>query len=156
KKRLVEQDLGAPACNDCHGNHGAAPPGVLAVTHVCGRCHATQAELFEGSSHAANFRAAGVPPCTTCHEHHDILATSDEMLGTGARGVCSACHQPGDRCDLATHRMKDALARLGEQRDRARAELREAELLGMDVEHATFELAGADDASVRARAEIHA
>ena len=26
---LVKQnDLGAPACNDCHGNHGAAPPGV--------------------------------------------------------------------------------------------------------------------------------
>ena len=25
---LVKRDLSAPACNDCHGNHGAFPPGV--------------------------------------------------------------------------------------------------------------------------------
>ena len=29
-------DLSAPTCNDCHGNHGAAPPGVGAVANVCG------------------------------------------------------------------------------------------------------------------------
>ena len=33
-------DLSAPTCNDCHGNHGAAPPGVGAVANVCGTCHA--------------------------------------------------------------------------------------------------------------------
>jgi Cytochrome c3 len=29
-------DLSAPTCNDCHGNHGATPPGVGAVANVCG------------------------------------------------------------------------------------------------------------------------
>ena len=33
---LERGDLGAPACNDCHGNHGAAPPGVTSLAAVCG------------------------------------------------------------------------------------------------------------------------
>jgi len=32
-------DLTAPTCNDCHGNHGATPPGVESVSFVCGQCH---------------------------------------------------------------------------------------------------------------------
>jgi len=156
QKRLVERDLGAPACNDCHGNHGAAPPGVLAVTHVCGRCHVTQAELFEGSSHAGHFRQRVAPPCTTCHSHHDILAPRDDLLGAGVGGACGACHQSGDRCDQATARMKNDLARLGAATARARDSLARAERLGMDVERPTYELAGAADAGVRARVEVHA
>ncbi len=156
QKRLVEQDLAAPACNDCHGNHGAAPPGVFAVTHVCGRCHVTQAELFEASSHAAHFRELSAPPCTTCHQHHDILATSDDLLGTGEKGTCSACHQPGDRCDQATLRMKEELTHLTTAKASAREALARAERVGMDVERPTYDLAGADDALVRARVEVHA
>jgi hypothetical protein len=156
QRRLGEQDLAAPACNDCHGNHGAAPPGVFAVTHVCGNCHATQAELFEGSTHASHFRDLETPPCTTCHNHHAILATSDEMLGTGERGACSTCHTPGDHCDEATKVMKAGLTRLSARTQDARDLLAEARRTGMDVELSTFDLAGADDALVRARVEIHA
>jgi len=155
QKRLQERDPGAPACNDCHGNHGAAPPGVYSVTHVCGRCHVTQAEHFEGSSHAGHFRELGVPPCTTCHSHHDILATSDELLGTGERGTCAACHKPGDRCDQATAMMKGELTRLTLAVTRAQEALGRADRHGMDVERPTYELAGATDALVRARVEIH-
>lgn len=154
-RRLQEQDLSAPACNDCHGNHGAAPPGVSAVTHVCGSCHATQAELFEGSSHASHFRDLEAPPCTTCHNHHEILATSDEMLGIGERGVCSSCHSPGDHCDEATKAMRAGLTRLSSSIEQARAALSSAARVGMDVEQPTFDLAGAEDALVRSRAEIH-
>jgi hypothetical protein len=155
KKRLEERDPGAPACSDCHGNHGAAPPGVYAVTHVCGKCHLTQAELFEASTHAAHFREGGMPPCTTCHNHHDILATSDDMLGTGERGTCAACHEPGDRCDRATVAMKDGLARLTAGVERAKASLAAAERLGMDVEKPTYDLNGASEALVRTRVVVH-
>ena len=51
----------APSCNDCHGNHGAAPPGVASVGNVCGTCHALIAERFRNSSHAPAFAAAGAP-----------------------------------------------------------------------------------------------
>lgn len=156
KKRLEERDLGAPACNDCHGNHGAAPPGVFAVTHVCGRCHVTQAELFEASSHSAFFQKRGAPPCTTCHSHHDILATSDDLLGTGERGTCKACHKPGDRCDKATIAMKQDLAVLSAGIERAKASVALAERVGMDVDRPAYELNAAGEAVVRARVEVHA
>lgn len=156
RKRLEERDPGAPACSDCHGNHGAAPPGVYAVSHVCGKCHVTQAELFGASTHDRHFRDGGVPPCTTCHNHHDVLATSDEMLGTGPGGVCATCHEPGDPCDRATSSMKKSLARLAAEVERARASLRRADRLGMDVERPTYELAEAENALVRARVVVHA
>jgi hypothetical protein len=116
----------------------------------------TQAERFEASSHAAHFRSLSAPPCTTCHQHHDVLATSDDLLGTGERGTCSACHQPGDRCDQATVRMKEKLAHLAAATASARESLARAERVGMDVERPTYDLAGADDALVRARVEVHA
>ncbi len=155
QRRLKERDPGAPACSDCHGNHGAAPPGVYAVTHVCGKCHATQAELFEASSHGEHFREAGVPPCTTCHNHHDVLATSDEMLGTGRRGACAMCHEPGDRCDLATIRMRQGIDKLTASLEATTASLVRAERLGMDVERPTYDLAAGSEAVVRARVAIH-
>ncbi|HTM14678.1 MAG TPA: multiheme c-type cytochrome, partial [Bryobacteraceae bacterium] len=46
---LKKQDLSAPTCNDCHGNHGAAPPSVASVANVCGTCHVRQADLFQKS-----------------------------------------------------------------------------------------------------------
>jgi hypothetical protein len=129
---------------------------VFAVTHVCGSCHATQAELFEASTHASHFRDLEAPPCTTCHNHHAIRATSDEMLGTGEHGACAACHTPGDHCDEATKAMKAGLTRLSTHTEDARDLLARARRTGMDVERPTFDLAGADDALVRARVEIHA
>ena len=42
---LQKHDLGAPACNKCHGNHGATPPGVESISKVCGTCHALNADL---------------------------------------------------------------------------------------------------------------
>src|ERR1700751_1364743 len=57
----VRGDLSAPTCPTCHGNHGAAPPGVATVQNVCSTCHVFQAELYAKSPHKAAFDAAGVP-----------------------------------------------------------------------------------------------
>ena len=43
---LERGDTAAPACNDCHGNHGAVPPGVQSVANICGKCHGREASLF--------------------------------------------------------------------------------------------------------------
>ena len=71
-------DLSAPTCNDCHGNHGAAPPGVGAVANVCGTCHAIFATKFQSSVHAQIFDKG----CVECHSNHAVLKPSDDMLGT--------------------------------------------------------------------------
>jgi bacterioferritin-associated ferredoxin len=58
-------DLSAPTCNDCHGNHGAAPPGLSWVGNVCAQCHSMMAELFNESRHSRVFaRATGTTTST--------------------------------------------------------------------------------------------
>jgi hypothetical protein len=93
---LMERgDLSAPTCNDCHGNHGATPPGVDAVSFVCGQCHGREAELFRASpkatafeAHAEYMKEAGPTGCAGCHPPPAPAAS----LGTVAFTQCSTCH----------------------------------------------------------------
>ena len=91
---LEEGDASAPACNDCHGNHGAAPPGVRDVTVVCGTCHGRVAELFNASEMKTGMETMGKRGCVTCHGNHDIRRASDDMLAVAAPGLCGDCHEP--------------------------------------------------------------
>ena len=78
---LLEQgDLGAPACNDCHGNHGATPPQAASVQHVCGQCHAREAGLYQASFKNALFEKLKVPQCIVCHSNHRILHPTPELF----------------------------------------------------------------------------
>jgi hypothetical protein len=52
---LGRGDLGAPACNTCHGNHAASPPGVAQVSRSCSLCHSANASLFDGSKNKQAF-----------------------------------------------------------------------------------------------------
>ena len=69
---LQRGDLGAPACNDCHGNHGPAPPGVASVSRSCSLCHSANASLFDGSKHKQAFDEHGWAECSKCHGNHAI------------------------------------------------------------------------------------
>src|SRR5581483_604009 len=79
----VRGDLSAPTCTTCHGNHGAAPPGVSTVQNVCSNCHVFQAQLYEKSPHRKAFQDAGLPGCVTCHGNHGVLHPTDENIGAG-------------------------------------------------------------------------
>jgi hypothetical protein len=112
-------DLTAPTCNDCHGNHGAAPPDVEDITYVCGHCHGREAELFRNSPKHAAFEthnafladgatcndchdgiAASVQTlnrfteCTTCHENHGVVRPTIALLGFLPESPCALCHEP--------------------------------------------------------------
>ena len=63
EKMSVEGDLSAPTCNDCHGNHGAAPPGIGWVGNVCGQCHAVIADRYAASFHSGVLARLGRPGC---------------------------------------------------------------------------------------------
>lgn len=151
----VRRDLSAPTCNDCHGNHGATPPGVSSVGNVCGQCHSVQAAYFGASPHAATFAMLGVPGCATCHSNHEVRATADSMLGVGAGTVCGTCHgaeDPGGRVALA---LRQAVDTLQWSLDSATALLARAEHAGMEVSQARFDLDAATTELVSARAAIH-
>ncbi len=152
----VKGDLSAPTCNDCHGNHGAAPPGVSWVGNVCGQCHTVMADLFKKSVHAKAFADMGTPGCATCHDNHAIREASDEMLGLGDKAVCVACHATGDKGGQGAASMRTAIDSLAGESQKARAILIEAEHAGMEVSQAQFDLNGAKEALVKARAAVHA
>jgi nitrate/TMAO reductase-like tetraheme cytochrome c subunit len=148
-------DLSAPTCNDCHGNHGAAPPGISWVGNVCGQCHAVNGELFSKSRHAQVFVQMGTPGCATCHSNHEILATSDAMLGVGDKAICGNCHTPQDNGGKTAAAMRQSIEKLNTDYEQAHAILSKAEHAGMEVSQPLFELNGAKTALVKARAAIH-
>jgi len=148
-------DLSAPSCNSCHGNHGAIPPEIGSVANVCGTCHAVFAEQFKLSPHAQAFKEMGLPGCVTCHENHEIVAPTDEFLGTGPSGKCTSCHEEGTAGAKTAAAMRQDLLQLAGETQAARDTVRRAAEAGMEVSRATFDLGRADDALVRARADVH-
>ncbi len=120
---LEKEDLSAPTCNDCHGNHGAVPPGIESIAFVCGQCHGREAELFRASrkkqlfdEHNGYLASAGPagcamchqPPdpsakittihafseCVTCHQNHGIVRPTLAMLAPLPPTPCAICHEP--------------------------------------------------------------
>ena len=152
----VRGDLSAPTCNDCHGNHGAAPPGVSWVGNVCGQCHAMMADRFRQSRHAEAFAAQGIPGCSVCHGNHDIRQVSNRLLGLGEGAVCARCHNSGDAGGRAAVAMRQLLDSLEGRYGAALELLQRAKEAGMEVSQAQFELEGAQNARVAARTAVHA
>jgi predicted CXXCH cytochrome family protein len=155
-KMLYEkQDLSAPTCNDCHGNHGAAPPGIASVANVCGQCHVRQASLFQTSPHKVMFDAMQVGECAQCHSNHGILPPTDEMIGVAEGSVCISCHGKGDVGHEAAQKMRAKLDELTARMNKATDILNRADRAGMDVSRPKFELSGARDSLTQARVLIH-
>lgn len=153
---LVEKrDISAPTCNDCHGNHGAVPPGVDSVANVCSQCHVSQWDQFNLSPHKEAFAANGFPACATCHNHHEIAATSDAMIGVEDTAVCITCHAEGDTGFAAAREMKAGIERLKAHLHASRELLSRAERAGMEVSRSFYSLSEGRDRLVRARVEIH-
>lgn len=150
-----KQDLSAPTCNDCHGNHGATPPGIASVANVCGQCHARQAELFQTSPHKAAFDQRQFGECIKCHSNHFIAKPGDEMIGTGEKSVCITCHTAGDKGLIAAGAMRARIDELIGSVDKSTQILDRAERAGMEVSRPKFEMKEATDALTHARVLIH-
>ncbi len=155
KMMTVKGDLSAPTCNDCHGNHGAAPPGVSSVVNVCGQCHVVNAELLGKSPHGKIFVQMGIPGCASCHSNHEIHETSDAMLGTSDKSACATCHTPTSSGALLAASMLASIDRLRNGYEKAQTLLGNAEHAGMEVSQPLFELNDAKTALIKARAAIH-
>jgi hypothetical protein len=89
-------DFSAPTCNDCHGNHGATPPGVDSIGFVCGQCHGREARLFRESGKHSGFEAhnelvegAGEEGCAACHVEPEAPA---KLTGVRSFSECATCH----------------------------------------------------------------
>ena len=147
-------DLSAPTCNDCHGNHGAAPPGVGAIANVCGTCHAVFAQKFELSVHNQIFDKG----CVECHGNHAVLKPSDEMLAATGHGICAPCHSvedKGDKGTAAAEGMRADIEGLKTRLDQARSLIARVKNSGIEVSDEELALREAATKLTLARTEVH-
>ena len=146
-------DLSAPTCNDCHGNHGATPPGVGAVANVCGTCHAVFATKFQASVHAQIFDKG----CVECHGNHAVVKPSDDMLGSSGHAVCATCHSGADdKGAVAADRMRRGLEGLKLGIDRSGELIARVRNAGIEVSNQELALTEAHSRLTVARTEMHA
>ena len=153
---LVERDFGAPTCNDCHGNHGAFPPGADSVAMVCGQCHVINKDLFLASPHKAAFAKQGLPECVVCHGNHEVVPPTDEMLGTGPTAVCTGCHAAGTQGYAAAGSMRASVDGLRQALAGAEESLAHATAAGMEMSEEEIALQGAREALIQTRNQVHA
>ena len=155
---LQKHDPGAPACNNCHGNHGAMPPGIESISQVCGTCHALNAELFASSPHKKAFEERKLPECETCHSNHEIVAATDKLLGTAPEAVCSRCHSAVQNPNgyLAAKVMRGLIDTMENREEYAKELVDEADQKGMDISDAKFKLRDIRQARLQSRTMVHA
>jgi predicted CXXCH cytochrome family protein len=150
-----KKDLSAPVCNDCHGNHGAAPPEVASIAFVCRQCHPSAGDLFSGSPHKPAFDELGVSECEVCHGNHKILAPTDDMLAGGKADVCSQCHDARTPSYDAGLKMKKEIEGFAASLNEVRGLLDLAENKGVEVSEARFRLQEASTALIEIRNLTH-
>jgi predicted CXXCH cytochrome family protein len=154
---LEKHDLNAPACNNCHGNHGAVPPGVESISKVCGSCHALNADLFSASPHKKAFDENNYPECETCHGNHEIVTATNKLLGVTKEAVCSKCHEEDKNIKgyEVAKRMRLLIDSLDVEQKLALSLINEAEQKGMEVSEPKFKLRDAHQAKLEARTMVH-
>ena len=151
---LKKKDLGAPACNDCHGNHGAMPPGITSISHVCGTCHASNMEYFNTTKMARAFDEQDFHGCEQCHGYHAVLKPNDEMIGIGKESKCIDCHTEGDEGYTVSKKIYSSLTQLKNKYDAANAKYLEVRQKGMNDVEIGFQLQDAK-ALIQSRTLIH-
>lgn len=152
---LKKGDRGAPACSSCHGSHNAALPLTAAVGNVCAQCHSLTRDLFANSPHKSAYDELGIPECEACHGNHKIARTSDDILGTGAGGVCVKCHKADSSGYAAAASMKSAIEMLKTDINGLEDTVTKAERLGMEVSDTKFYLDEAKNSLTKSRTYVH-
>jgi len=153
---LVKHDKSAPTCNSCHGNHGAIPVGVKSISHICGTCHALNADMFSKSPHAEVFEKNNIPQCEVCHSNHLIERPDDDMFRMGKESRCIKCHNvQNDKGFMAVLTMTANIDSLLFKQKLAMQVLFQAENMGMDVSESKYEMNEVKQILIKARTVIH-
>ena len=129
---MDHKDIGAPTCNDCHGNHGATPPGLTSVTFICGSCHVINMEFFRQTRMASAFEEMQFHGCEQCHGYHAIKKTSDKLVGVNKESFCVNCHEDGDTGYEAAKNIKFHILELVSLYDSASTKATDVQIKGMN------------------------
>lgn len=127
---LLEGNDAAPECANCHGSHGAGPPGFGDVDKVCGQCHAKTRTFFLASAHRGSIESGGRSECAACHHNHKTVEPSPKSFDL----VCSECHDAGTPEAHVAGRVKTMLATASAEIDRAHRMVQKAAAIPLYVE----------------------
>ena len=152
---LKNKDISAPACNDCHGNHGATPPGLKSISYVCGTCHVSNMEYFNVTRMAKAFEEQDFHGCEQCHGNHGVQKPNDDMIGVGKESKCIDCHSEGDKGYNVSKKIYSSLTKLKNEYDAANAKYLEVKQIGMNDVEIGFQLQDAKQALIQSRTLIH-
>jgi len=150
-----KKDLSAPVCNDCHGNHGAAPPEIASIAYVCRQCHPSTGEIFSQSPHKKAFDELGIAECEACHGHHKISRPQDSMVGTGKESVCIKCHEPDSKAYGVAAQLSQKLTAFLSEMNNAKELLDKAQKKGVEVSGPQFNLLEANTRLIQVRNLTH-
>jgi predicted CXXCH cytochrome family protein len=159
---LEKDDHTAATCNDCHGNHGATPPGVDSIANACGACHGRVSKLFAETQMKHKFETSGLPGCATCHGAHQTVRPTDALLGADEGAVCARCHNEQNPQYGATMAGADSARAMRARFDELNLKIAEAERVvneaerrGMQVRGPRFDMRLATEALTNARTLVH-
>jgi hypothetical protein len=149
---LQKNDRSAPTCARCHGNHGALPPGVTQVEHVCGQCHIRAADYFDQSPHLSAMKKNLMAQCISCHEQHRTQKADINMLGP----VCANCHDQSSGAYKRGQQIKTLIVEAQVEIDETEHLIGEAKLKGIDVLEDEVALERSKSSLAEAIPKIHA
>ena len=152
---LQKQDLRAPSCANCHGFHGATPPGFAEVANVCGQCHSATEALYLKGGHASGAQGSGAPRCVTCHGQHDVKAASEDAFQGADPRHCGSCHAQGSAPRQTAEQIGAAITAASQAYDKAQKDVSQAEASRMIVVAEVGKLNDAKTALIEARAAQH-
>lgn len=149
---LEKNDRSAPTCARCHGNHGALPPGVSEVEHVCGQCHLRAMEYFDKSPHLGAMKRREMAQCVSCHQPHRTEIADGNMLGP----VCANCHEEDCGAYKRGQQIKTLLLEVQLEIEDAEKIIAQAKLKGVDVTEDEVGLERAKTNLTEAIPKVHA
>jgi len=159
-RALLERgDLGAAACNDCHGNHAALPPATSSIAEVCRTCHADEGEQFDGSKHKEAFEREGWSECTKCHGNHAIAEAEDSLLDEKSSPLCYDCHrehaEKNSECTETARHFGKSIATLARETNELGGRVSDLAERGLDPDPLSSTVEDLHETLRQARSRIH-
>jgi hypothetical protein len=152
---LDKADFRAPGCADCHGVHGASPPGYAEIANVCSVCHSTIADFYKQSPHYVKKAGAHRARCIDCHGAHNVFyPTTDLYIGAGEYH-CGSCHSHDSKEIHLAAVLKKDVDRAILSVDNARKAIDRIRHSGKNIEKIEETLEAAQGELVKARATAH-
>ena len=95
---LLDGNLDAAVCTDCHGSHDTVMPSEqphTAIAQTCEQCHSEIYNEYAESVHGAVLIEddnEDVPTCIDCHGVHDIHDPTTAQARARSPELCATCH----------------------------------------------------------------